>query len=284
MSAKKRSVGALMLMLLAATLGRAEAPKDLPYLAPSGSKPAISVMPEPTLAQAPATTQTPPPVQAYAPDNWVYTQQPPDCCPALFSGPIGTELYFRSGASIPIAGSDFKKALRTGWEFMGGGRTLFFNPDASSAWVVDLGASYTINDGYPSRTFLYRNGAPVTIRNLHRTAVSLGLGHEWFLFGPGATGHNDGTNWRYGFDGGARWGTAHIDLNPVSNPGGYARQHDVYGAAYAAIHANCEVPMGGWTLLVGVRGEWAYSFMDLLPAQNTHLQDINALLTIGARW
>jgi hypothetical protein len=267
------------MFLLAATQSRADAPVDIPFLASPGEKPA-PVLTE-TLTPPPATT--PPAVQAYAPDAWVY-QQPPDCCPQGFSGPIGTELYARGGPSFPIAGADFKKALRTGWEVMGGGRTLFFSPDGMRAWTIDLGLSYTINDGHPTRTFLFNNGASVTIRDLHRTAVSLALGHDWFMFGPGPTGSGDKGNWRYGFDGGARWGTTHLDLNPVNDPGGYARAHDVYGAAFAAFHVNWELPMGAWTLLMGMRGEWSYSFMDLLPNQSTRLHDINVLATFGARW
>jgi hypothetical protein len=269
----------MLLVLLAATQTRAEAPKEIPFLASPVQKPE----PVSTEAIEPLPIPVPPPVHAYAPDAWVY-QQPPDCCQRGFSGPIGTELYARGGPSFPIAGADSKKALRTGWEIMGGGRTLFFSPDGMRAWTVDLGLSYTINDGHSSRQFLYTNGASVTIRDLHRTAVSMALGHDWFMFCPGPTGSGDGMNLRYGFDGGARWGTGHLDLNPVNSPGGYVRLHSVYGAAFAAFHVNWEVPMGGWTLLMGMRGEWSYSFMNLLPNQSTHLNDINVLATAGVRW
>ncbi len=283
MSATGRSAGALLLVLLAAALGRAESPNDLPFLLAPSSKTNLPAAAEAGMGLPPAAPAPPPGVQAYAPDAWVY-QQRPDCCPRGFNGPIGTELYARGGPSFPIAGADIKKALRTGWEIMGGGRTLFFSPDGMRAWVIDLGLSYTINDGHPSRTFLYQTGAEVTIRNLHRTAVSLGLGHDWFVNGPGPVGSCEASNWRYGIDGGARWGTAHLDLNPVNNPDGYARSHDVYGAAFAALHVDWEMPMGAWTFLMGLRGEWSYSFMDLLPNQSTRLHDINVLLTTGVRW
>lgn len=279
MNAIRQSAVAMLVVLLAALNGRAEAPKDIPFLAAPTAKSALPVEPEATLPKPAA-----PPVQAYAPDAWVY-QQPPDCCPQGFSGPIGTELYVRGGPSFPIAGGgDFNKSLMTGWEIMGGGRSLFFSPDGMRAWTVDLGLSYTINNGHPLRTFLFTDGSTVTVRHLHRTAVSLSLGHEWFMFGTGANGCGNGMNLRYGFDGGARWGTAHVDLNPITDPDGYARQHDVYGAAFAAIHFDAEVPMGAWTLLMGLRGEWSYSFMDLLPNQSTGLHDINVLAMVGVRW
>lgn len=283
MSANRRSAGAVLLVLLVGTLCRAEVPKEIPFLAAPGSKTSLPVSTDTTIALPPAAQMAPPGVQVYAPDAWVY-QQAPDCCPNGFSGPIGTEVYVRGGASIPIAAADFKKALRTGWEVMGGGRTLFFSPDGMRAWVVDLGLSYTINNGHPSRTFVSNSGATVTLRHLHRTAVSLGVGHDWFMSGPGAVGSCEDSNWRYGIDGGARWGTSHLDLNPTGDPSGYERVHDVYGAAFAALHVNWEMPMGAWTLLLGLRGEWSYSFMDLLPNQSTRLHDINALLTVGVRW
>jgi hypothetical protein len=281
MSEKRIFAGAGLVVLLTAAILRADAPKEFPFLASPTGKNAKAAPVEALPEKSPATAA--PGVQAYAPDAWVY-QQPPDCCSTGFSGPIGTELYVRGGASFPIASADFKKALRTGWEIMGGGRSLFFSPDGMRAWIVDLGLSYTINNGHPSRTFLFNNGETVTIRNLHRTALSLALGHDWFMFGPGAVGNCQGTNWRYGIDAGGRWGTAHLDLNPINDPDGYARTHDVYGAAFLGLHVNCEIPLGAWTFLMGLRGEWSYSFMDLLPNQSTSLHDLNALVTMGVRW
>lgn len=283
MSAKRRCAGAVLLVILAGTLGRAQAPQEAAFQAAPTAKTAPSVASGAEINPLAGAASLPPSVQAYAPDAWVY-QQPANCCPQGFNGPITYELYGRGGASIPIASADFKKAVRTGWEIMGGGRTLFFTADGTRAWILDLGLSYTINNGHPSRSFLYTSGAPVTIRELHRTALSIGFGHDWFVTGTGPTGSCAGGNWRYGIDGGGRWGTSHLDLNPVSDPGGYARTQDVYGAAFAAVHVDWEKPMGAWTLVLGLRGEWSYSFMDLLPNQSTRLHDANVLLNVGVRW
>lgn len=279
MNATRLSAGAILPLLLSCAFAHAQAPMELPFSA----SPSPKSLPAPAIVTEEAARPIAPPVQAYAPDAWVYQQQP-DCCPTGLSGPIGTEIYARGGASFPIAGSDFKKALRTGWEGMAGGRSLFFSADGMRAWIVDLGVSYTINDGKPSQTFLFQNGQPVTLRDLHRTAVSLGIGHDWFINGPGPTAAFPGNNFRFGIDGGARLGTAHLDLNSTTDPNIYAREHDVYGAAFVGVHAGWEIPMGDWTLLAGGRAEWSYSYLNLLPNQNTSLHDINVLLTLGVRW
>jgi hypothetical protein len=281
MSARHAFAAAILLGLLAGPLSLAQAPK-LPAPEPIGApREQSSVLP--ALDPTPGSTA----LQAYAPDSWIYQQAPPpgaNCCgPIGGHGPIGTEVYVRTGPSFTIARNDFGKSLHTGWEVMGGGKSLFFNPDGDQAWVIDLGLSYTYNDGYPKRDFALNNER-VTIRNLHRTAVSLGLGHDWFLFGPGFVNPWCESNFRWGIDGGARWGTSHVDLNPESEQDGYRRRHSGYGAAYAAVHFDYEVPMGAWTFLAGLRGEWSYSFMHLLPEQSTKLHDINLLLTIGVRY
>lgn len=285
MSVKHAYAGALLLAALGGSLTLAQ-PPTLPFAAP----------PEPIGAPAEKSAIVPPPdpppydspLQALAPDAWIYQQAPAKtgatCCgPIGGHGPIGTEVYARSGPNFIIARNDLGRSLRTGWEVMGGGKSLFFHGDGDRAWVVDLGLSYTYNNGFGQTAFALNNEA-VTIRNLHRTAVSLGLGHDWFLAGPGFVGGQWDSNLRWGIDGGARWGTAHLDLNPVAEPGGYRRVHDVFGGAFAGLHADYEVPMGAWTLLAGLRGEWDYTFLSILPGQNTRLLNINVLFTVGVRY
>jgi hypothetical protein len=92
------------------------------------------------------------------------------------------------------------------------------------------------------------------------------------------------SNLRFGIDGGAKWGTSHIDLGQVGSPQVYIRSQDIYGGAYAGLHADMEVPMGAWTFLSGVRGEWSYDKMDLIPHLRTSLNNINLLFTIGVRY
>ncbi|MCE9532701.1 MAG: hypothetical protein K8T89_16515, partial [Planctomycetes bacterium] len=250
MSAKHGLTTAVLLVLLAGPLARAQMPDTLPFTK-------VELGPE-KMPQAPTpptitttTTTTGAPVLPYAAESWIYQQQPngAGCCgPIGGHGPIGSEAYIRGGASLVVSGGAFSKSLRTGWEVMGGGRSLFFNPDGNRAFVVDVGVSFTQNDGKPTNTFNFGNTA-VTLRGLNRTAASLGLGMDWFASGPGFVGGNWDTNFRFGFDGGARWGTTHLDMNIVGTTNGYLRKQDVYGAAFAAIHLDVDVPMGAWTLL-----------------------------------
>jgi hypothetical protein len=125
---------------------------------------------------------------------------------------------------------------------------------------------------------------PVTIRGLTRTSVGLGLGRDWYLFGPGNVGCTGGTSLCFGLDGGVRWGTAHLDLNVVGTPGGYERMHDVYAEYFAAWHLDLQVPMGGWMFLTGLRGEWNYSGLNFLPDTQTGLHSANLLVTMGVRY
>ena len=287
MSAKHGYSGAVFLVLLVGPLIRAQGPVELPFLKPQ-SDTAQSMQPvEPSFgANPPPVDQpsaVPSPLQTYAPDSWLAQQEPLCCGPLGKHGPIGSELYVRGGPSLLIGSGDFAKALKTGGQFQAGGRSLFYTPDGYRAWIVDLNVGYTYNDGHATRSFLFRPNDIVTIRNLHRTAVGLGLGHDWWCFGPGDVGSFWSPNFRYGLDGGARYGTSHLDLNTTALGGGYERIQKIYGESYAGIHLDMEVPQGAWTFVAGMRAEWSYSFLHLLPGTNS-LYSINLLLNMGVRY
>lgn len=273
---------AVLTVLLAGPSIQAQSPLELPYL---NEYPRLEATPErPAVAPVPAALSVgQPSPQAAMSDSWIYQRDPHCCGPIGGDGPIGGELYLRGGPNIILGGSHFARALRPGIELMGGGKSLFFTPEGDRAWIVDLGVSFTENGGRGEETFDL-NGQQVRLRKLDRTAVSLGLGHDWFVKGPGFVGGSWDPNFRFGIDGGARWGTAHVNLTTTDGLNSFFREQSVYGAAFAALHFDVEVPVGAWTLLAGVRGEWSYSFMDPLPGMNVHLQDLNLLLTIGARY
>ena len=67
----------------------------------------------------------------------------PCCCGPVgkCGGPIGSELFFRTGMAFPIGGGIFNRYLHTGWDVEGGGRVLLFNPSATAAWTVSLSVS-----------------------------------------------------------------------------------------------------------------------------------------------
>jgi hypothetical protein len=123
---------------------------------------------------------------------------------------------------------------------------------------------------------------PLTPRNLNRTYANLGLGREWFLWGPAhVDGLNNGAlpNWKVGFEFGPRWGTADLEVNEVTH-----LTETIY-AAYVAIFTNFEYPWHGCVFTAGIRGEFGYTWCDILQEQNrTDLEDINLLLTVGVRF
>jgi len=190
-----------------------------------------------------------------------------------------------------------------GLDAPGGAKSLFFNTAGDAAWTFDLGLSYTYNRGsnddfldlflrQPDRTNQFTGLVePVAdrfettrIRGLHRTSFNFGLGRDWFLWGVGVPGGEEGLNLRVGTDIGGRWGTAHVDLVPVFEENGYNRRQGVYHGMYLGFHSNFELPMGGWVLFGGTRLEWGYDWMNLVPPVKGDVQSVNMLFTGGVRY
>lgn len=226
---------------------------------------------------------------------WVATC--PEGCNGPFGrhGPIGTEIYFRTGISVPIGGDFYKDRTQVGWNIAGGGRTLLFTPEMDRAWTFDFGIDYTYNNGgadpvgfeiilpvepgNPNTTGIER----VSLRGLHRTAVRLTAGHEWWIWGPayGAPG----PTWRAGADVGGYLGTAHVDLNgPGEPPNDYRRFHDVIGGSILGLHTRFEIPFDGWLLMLGGRFEWRYNRLDMIETQDGNFHDATFLFDIGLRF
>lgn len=215
------------------------------------------------------------------PSSWM-TYVRPGCCGGACGGPIRSELYVRSGPTVPLASGYFGSALDTGWEIQGGGRSLFFNPAEDKAWVVDLSLGYMYNNsGRPDLTFpLQGNVAnPVSTQALNRTFVSFGLGREWYLVTP-----LDGWGWRVGSDVGGRYGSASLDLNNPLALSSYSRLNDHLTAVYLALHSDLEYPCGCCTFVGGFRAEWDYTFLDFVEGQNSDLQSVNLLINLGIRF
>jgi hypothetical protein len=270
--------GALLAAVCGTSLTLAQAPSLLPPV-----KPAEASFSEASFAPVPPEAAILGAIDADSPVGHGHHGVATCCGPVGGNGPINAEVYFQSGANFILSDTAFGRSLKTGYEIQGGGRSLFFNTDRSGAFIVDLGLLFTRNDGKPESTFDF-SGAPVTLRNLDRTSVLLGLGYDWFLHGPGSTGSGEGKNLRVGFDGGARWGTSHLDMNIVGVDNGYLRQQDVFAAFYAGVHADIVVPVGAWNFLVGARGQWSYTSLDVIESTNTSIHDLSALLTFGFQW
>jgi hypothetical protein len=233
-----------------------------------------------------------------------YFTDGPGCCgPLGRHGRVGYEIYTYTGPTWAIGEGEFTRRLQTGWMVGGGGRSLFFDTSHTTAWVADVGVSYQYNRGEeddPIRTDVrqppLRNQftgeitvrpdvlTQVRVRALHRTNFNFGFGHDWWYRGAGSVGLEDAPNLRAGLLVGGRWGTAHVDLEPVDQPGGYARRQQVTHGVFLAAHTTCEIPMGTWILFAGLRAEWGYDWTNIVPPMNGNMHSLNLLLTSGIRF
>jgi hypothetical protein len=234
--------------------------------------------------------------------DWIVRPSPAGCCgPTGKSGPIGWETYVRTGVAFPLSGNIFGDNLQPGWNISGGGRALFFNPEADKAWVIDVGISNThfnsrnrnnvvtlLNMPDPrnnNATEVQRNGGrpfptipslDTGINSFNLTSANLSLGREIYLLGNAEQEEN---NWRAGWDFGGRWGNCKIQ------PTNYPHLDDVFGSVFLAAHTDIEVPWGACVLQFGTRFEWDYTWTDILqPQNNGDITMFNLLFTGGIRF
>ncbi len=207
--------------------------------------------------------------------NWI-TYERPDCCgPIGTSMPILTEFYLRVGPSFPIGSQFLGEKLDTGWMIAVGARAMFYNQPQTAAWAVDLHIANLNHHAKDLDVFLLPNtGTVVTPREYNRTFVGLGLGRERYLWGAA---HSEGSTWRVGWDGGGRWGSASAKLR------GSKHVTDVIGGVYAGIHTDLEIPWGCCIFIAGIRGEWEYTWSDILQ-RTSDAQDANLLFNFGVRY
>lgn len=231
-----------------------------------------------------------------------YTDGPGCCGPLGRNGRVGYDLYFSTGPVMVFGGEAFTGHLKTGWGVVGGGRTLFFNQTHDAAWLVDLGLSYQYNRGQQDPLGLFIRQNPVTntqtgtiqrrpdlfvsarIRGLHRTAFNFAFGRDWWVWGPGNVGGENGWNLRVGGDVGGRWGTAHVDLVPQGADNLYARRQKVFEGLTLSAHADLEAPLGGWIWFGGLRVQYGIDWMNIVPPIPGDVQYLNILMTTGVRF
>lgn len=277
MSAKAGFFCTVLATLLLIGVGHAEDP------------PNYSTTPQDTAPAEPPAEDPGAGAPPIAPSPWLTYVRPCCCGPVGGSGPIRSELYIRSGTAVPLNvgnSSFFPRVLRDGWEIQGGGRSLFFNPDGDRAWTVDLGVGHIHNDHSRSDlTYPLKDNVPtipVAVRNMNRTSATLAFGREWWLMA--STAQN--WAWRFGVDGGGRWGTARLDLFDASQGSNFRRVNDVYSGVFAALHTDFELPRGAFTFIVGFRAQWSYNWMDFIqtPGINGDIQDVSLLGNFGMRF
>jgi hypothetical protein len=253
----------------------------------------------PTLGQEdPAQTQA----AMRSPTSWLVYPRAPGCCgPVGGCGPIGSELFLRSGWTFGVGGGPLGSMMKPGWDIEGGGRVLLFNPAIDKAWTVSLSVSNMFNATGPNtptvtlnnvkvKTAQAVNGTvtqgtivvpqqPATLATYNQTFLNFGLGREWYLLGTADPGQMNSWNWRVGCDGGGRWGTAKGTFNEISH------LTDTVGGMYAAIHTDVEYPCNCITLQGGIRLEYNYIWDDILQSQNpSDYQSLNLLFQVGLRY
>lgn len=207
------------------------------------------------------------------------------CCgPVGGHGPVGQEFYIRTGPNFPYGNGLLARNLTRGWALQGGGRTQLFDADGAAAWALDLHVTYVFNEGKGQDIYTDpRSKDPVTLREMHRTSLGLGVGRDYFLARPGFILGAYDTNFRLGWDAGGRWGAGHVDQDPVFEEQGYRRHYDVFGQAFFGLTATAEVPCGGWTFLIGGRAEVDRTFSDLIPIQSSFYEG-TAMFMLGVRY
>jgi hypothetical protein len=334
MSVKPIGLSSLVVILVGLGTAQAQYPNRLPgstdvlpMYSPSGSDPSPSSPPQDSqiaggplasaFAPAPAGT-TPdgiaidegsPPIPPRVPVPLANPLSPylnylrsPCCCGAVCGGPIGSELFLRSGFAFPIGGGIFNQYLHTGWDIEGGGRLLLFNPPSTAAWTgmlsvsnifartgianqpitlyrVPLHTTVVTSSGVPTSATVTEPVFTATVSSLNMTFANMGFGREWWLCGSAYPGSQGGLNWRVGVDGGGRWGSAEVQFNEIQH------HTDVVGGMFAALHTDVEYPFRCGIAFAGVRFEYQYIWTSLLQDQNDgDFQSLNLLFQIGVRF
>jgi hypothetical protein len=252
--------------------------------------------------------QQPPPAAypEYGPGTYPspYYVDGPGCCgPMERAGRIGYDLYSFSGVNF-VFGSGLPHYLYTGYDLGASVRTLFFDATHTAAWTVDLGGSFTHNFGVESKdpqNLYVRQPASVNsttnvvtpqpdllvfagIHAIDRSSFNYNLGRDWWLWGSGNTGGEQGPNLRVGGWIGGRYGTSHVDVILLNQVNGYARRQNAFEGINFGAHMSYEVPMGSWILFGGIRAEYGYDWTNLVPPIQGNLQNINVQFTAGIRF
>lgn len=259
------------------------APPAPPAEAPPLATP--SLMPQPA-------QQAQPPVAPIS--SWLAYPRGTLCCGNLGKdGPIFSEVYGRTGVSIPFGTGAVNGQMTPGFILSTGARTLLFNPTADTAWVVDFGVSTvwyntSTNDQYilfnSQRSFIVngqqvRLAVPVqavTPDGMNQTYFNLSGGQECYIWG---NAFSPGNRCRVGWDVGGRYGSCRFDL--VND----RHRTDTVGGFFLAAHSDLEVPCGCCTIQVGGRAEYGYVWSDVLTSRNnTDLQTLNLMINAGLRF
>jgi hypothetical protein len=283
MSAKPLSF-AVLLGLLAAGTAAAQPPNQPMPLEPS---PPMTGTPVPNTA-APGSAGTVlqngfTPLPGTSASRWV---EESSALPVGGNGPIGQEIYFETGPTLPIGNGVFGLYTHTGWMVNGGGRALFFNPENSAALTAKIGLTFQENLGIVNAPTYKFFTIDVRTRSLVRTSGEIAIGRDLFRQGMAPIGNGQDT-FRFGADAGFRWGTEELRMDVINDP----IQHTVFrhrsnefGGIVLGLHADIEVPFASFVWFTGLRFEYGYDWSRILPGQNSNMHDVNLLISTGFRY
>jgi hypothetical protein len=284
MNAKIPFLSGLVGVLMVGAMLRGEQPSDpygMPGPGPTGGPSGSSQPP-----QKPGGLLAPNDIDHADAEISSWMLHPPgECCSPCEGRLIASEVYLRVGASFNVGGRNLNGGLDTGFDSGAGFRVSFFNHEATSAWVIDLGLSDIYNSTHspPSFTLIHVLNRPngplypqinVTPEGLNRTYFDYGVGREWYILGSQRC--DAAVNWRIGADVGGRWGTAKMIFDQLNHRTG------ILEGVYTAIHSDVLIPWHCYTLTAGARLEWDYTWDHILQGQNNaDLSGFNLLFTAG---
>jgi hypothetical protein len=212
------------------------------------------------------------------------------------NGPIGNEAYIRSGVTANLGNNNiFGHIYQAGIEVQGGVRSIFYRPEPTVGWTVDVGLSSvwyhhrkneiaTLHNFPRTTSVLGQNvttiipNFPVTPTELNQTSFRVALGQEYYLMGD-ADPADGFMKWRAGWDAGGDLGTQKLNFLEIRH------RTSTIGGGLAAVHTDIEMPYGMCILQAGLRAEYRYTWSNILGAQNdTNMSTLGAMVTAGVRY
>lgn len=258
-----------------------------PYTpSPGGAMPGYGQHFGPTTSQgtpAPGTHGAPIPGEQPGISDWLAYPRTAACCgPIGGDGPIVSEFYWRIGASQPFGEGVLARTAHLGLHLESGLRTLLYNVNGNSAWVIDLGLSNSQYNMTSTQSVTLRNPNGSTTNvipgGLNQTFFNAGLGRQWYLMGGGRR-QNGNVTWRSGCDVIGKWGTEKLDIVRGRH------RTDVIGGVGLAAFTDFEYFCGCCVFTFGARVEYGFVWSDVLQSHNdADLNYVNVMFTGGVKF
>jgi hypothetical protein len=200
------------------------------------------------------------------------------------NGPVSYDIYVSPGIGWGLNSRFLNSGLDVTTGIKAGGRSLYFSPNADSAWVLDVGGHYLLNQGSGGQNPFVFNNNSFTVRQYNRSGVHGSIGQEHYLRGPGFVSFNSACTIAVGWDVGGRWETTSVHMNQLTNStSGFARVHAIASGYTIGAHVDMIIPQGGWSWVAGARVEYASTYTNPLPGQD-FFNELYLFLHAGVRY